>query len=386
MVAERPDGPVAAAVAALPLVDHHVHGAGRTPLDRAAFEDGLTESRWPAPPGTTQLDSQVGFAVRRWCAPLLDLEAFADPNAYLQRRAELGPDDVNRRLLRASGIRHFLVETGYRAEEILDPAGMATVSGARADEIVRLESVAEEVARAGVDAAGFSAAFDRRLEQRAARAVGLKSIVAYRYGLDFDPTRPGPDEVHRAAGRWFGRIERGGDARVDDPVLLRHLIWAAVDSGLPLQFHVGYGDPDIELQRCDPLHLTGFLHAIRERRVPVLLLHCYPYHRNAGYLAQTFPDVYLDVGLAVNYTGARSTAVVAECLELAPFGKLLFSSDAWGPAELHYLGARLWRRAYATVAQGFVDDGDWSLTDALRVAELVGARNAIRVYRLADFP
>ena len=52
-----------------------------------------------------------------------------------------------------------------------------------------------------------------------------------------------------------------------------------------------------------------------------MLLHCYPFHREAGYLAQVFPHVYFDVGLAVNYTGRAAGAVLAESLELAPFGK-----------------------------------------------------------------
>jgi hypothetical protein len=131
--------------------------------------------------------------------------------------------------------------------------------------------------------------------------------------------------------------------------------------------------------------MTGFLRLIHHRQVPVMLLHCYPYHRTAGYLAQVFPHVYLDVGLAVNYTGARSRAVVAESLELAPFGKLLFSSDAWGPAELHYLGAVLWRSAMATVLGEWVESGEWSGAEALRVAQMVGADNAKRVYRLPEW-
>jgi predicted TIM-barrel fold metal-dependent hydrolase len=128
--------------------------------------------------------------------------------------------------------------------------------------------------------------------------------------------------------------------------------------------------------------MTDFLRLVGDRQVPVMLLHCYPYHRTAGYLAQVFPHVYLDVGLAVNYTGARSRAVVAESLELAPFGKVLFSSDAWGPAELHYLGATLWRRAMASILGEWVRSGDWSHADAMRVADMVGAENAKRVYRL----
>ena len=69
---------------------------------------------------------------------------------------------------------------------------------------------------------------------------------------------------------------------------------------------------------------------------------------------------------------------------MAPFGKLLFSSDAWGPAELHYLGALLWRRAMAGVLGEWVQSGEWSSTDAIRVAQMVGADNAKRVYRLAE--
>jgi hypothetical protein len=374
---------VRAALEALRLVDHHVHGAAAADLDRVAFEDGLSESAWPAPEGTTWLDSQLGFAVRRWCAPVLDLPPHAEPHVYLERRRLLGAQEVNRRLLAASGVAWFLVETGYRADETLAPEDMAAISGARAAEVVRLEAVAEEIAGQGVDAAGFADRFAAALDDSARRAVALKSVIAYRYGLDFDPEPPSPVEVRHAASQWLRERETCATP-LRDPVLLRHLLWAGVAQGLPLQFHVGYGDPDLTLHRTDPSLMTGFLRRVQHRQVPVMLLHCYPYHRTAGYLAHAYPHVYLDVGLAVNYTGVRSTAVVAESLEVAPFGKLLFSSDGFGPAELHHLGALLWRRAMATVLGEWVDAGDWSESDAIRVAGLMGAGNARRVYRLEE--
>jgi uncharacterized protein len=376
--------PVAAAVESMRLVDHHVHGAAAGDLDDAGFADGLTESPWPAPPGTSHLESQVGFAVRRWCAPVLDLAPHVDATRYLARRRELGPAEVTRRFLTASGIGCFLVETGYRADEILSPTEMAQAATtparpASAEEVVRLESVAEDVAAGAPDAAGFAAAFADALDVRSRHAVGLKSVIAYRYGLDFDPEPPAPGEVRRAAGQW---MRDGG--RLADPVLLRHLLWVGVERGLPLQFHVGYGDPDLTMHRCDPSMMTGFLRRVQDRGVPIMLLHCYPYQRTAAYLAAAFPHVYLDVGLAVNFTGARSAAVVAESLEVAPFGKVLFSSDAWGPPELHHLGAVLWRRAMSAVLGEWVASGDWSEADAVRVAELVGAGNARRVYALQE--
>ena len=88
----------------------------------------------------------------------------------------------------------------------------------------------------------------------------------------------------------------------------------------------------------------------------------------AGYLAQVFPHVYFDVGLATHHTGPRSPAVIAESLELAPFAKILFSSDGYGPAELHYLGALLWRRGMTRVLRAWVDEGDAGVADAERIA------------------
>jgi uncharacterized protein len=370
-------------IGTLALVDHHVHPALVAETGTAEFGQLITESDRPLPAGLTQFDSQVGVAIRRWCAPVLDLPPFAAPAEYLARRSALGPAEVTRRLLRASGTAHFLLDTGYVRPGLLDLDGMREAAGAQADEVVRLESVAEQAVLDGDgSAAGFAARFSAALSRLAAGAAGLKSIVGYRCGLDFDPEPPDAAEVTAAAGAWLRQIEATGRVRVEDPVLLRHLLWTGLELGLPLQLHTGFGDPDADLRRCDPLLLRGFLQRTEPAGVPVMLLHCYPYHRGAGYLAQAYPHVYLDVGLAINYTGARAAAVVAESLELAPFGKLLFSSDAWGPPELHYLGALLWRRATARVLGGWVADGDWSHADALRVAEMVGAGNARRVYRL----
>jgi predicted TIM-barrel fold metal-dependent hydrolase len=289
---------------------------------------------------------------------------------------------VNRRLLAASGVAHLLIDTGHRADEITDVPETAGIAGQRADEVVRLEPVAETLAAEGVAAAEFADAFATRLASTAAAAVGFKTVVAYRAGLDFDPAPPSRDEVTAAAGRWLAGGPGGERWRLADPVLLRHLIWTGLELGLPLQFHVGYGDPDLDLHRCNPLLMTDFLRASRSAGAPVMLLHCYPYHREAAYLAQVFPHVYFDVGEAVNYTGASSRTVLAESLELAPFGKILFSSDAWGPAELHHLGAVLWRRGTATVLGDLVTAGEWSLADAVRVATMIGVDNARRVYRL----
>ena len=188
-------------------------------------------------------------------------------------------------------------------------------------------------------------------------------------------------EVEAAAGRWLRGVATGDPVRLTDETLLRHLLWTAVGLGLPLQLHTGYGDSDLDLHRCDPARLTGFLRRT-DGTIPILLLHTYPYTRSAGYLAEMFAHVHLDVGLAVNHTGVAAARTVAETLELAPLTKVLFSSDAWGLPELHLLGSWLLRRALSRVMGRWVADGDWSIADARRAVDLLSRENAERVYTL----
>jgi uncharacterized protein len=356
------------------LIDHHCHGVAGGPLDDAGFEAFLTESERPPPPGCSAFDSLLGVTVRQRCAPVLGLPGGAEPADYLARRAELGAQEANRRLLSAAGLEALLVDTGLADDRLLGPEELADLSGAAAHEVVRLESVTEQVAASGVEAAGFADAFAAALRERTAGAVGVKSIIAYRHGLEFDPRPPTASEVTRAAGGWLA----GGGKRLDDVVLLRHLLWEALTLGLPLQLHTGFGDPDEHLHRCDPALLTDFLRATADIGSPILLLHCYPYHRNAAYLANVMPHVYLDVGLAIPHVGHRAPAVLAETLELAPFHKLLYSSDAYGLAELYLLAAAGFRQALAEV----IHELGIGEADGRRIADLIGSGNARRIYPL----
>ncbi|WP_062642807.1 amidohydrolase family protein [Streptomyces maremycinicus] len=376
-------GPVHEALAELELVDHHCHGVVTGPLDRPGFEALLTEGdRWP---GVSPFDTPAGVAVRRHCAPLLDLERHAPADAYLARRAELGPREVNRRFLGAARTGVFCVDTGFAPHRITTPAELAAAAGAGgpavAHEVVRLEAVAEAVVTRGVEADGYSDAFRAAALDAVRRpgVVAVKSVAAYRTGFDLDPARPPDAEVTRAARRW---LTAGG--RLADPVLVRHLLWTAVDLGLPLQLHTGFGDNDIRLHRVDPSLLTDWLH-LTAGTVPVLLLHCWPYQRQAAYLAAVFEQVYLDVGLTLHHVGPpRARAVLEEALEITPFRKLLYSSDAYGVAEFYGLGALAFRRGLGELLQDRVDADELSLPDALRLARWAGADNARRVYRLPD--
>ena len=405
---------VLAFVAAQPLVDHHCHGILRSGGDLAGL---LNEADGAATADGLPFDSLAGLAFRRWCPPLLGLPSHASTGAYAERRAALGADEVSRRFLGACGLAALCVDTGYAPAGLTSPGQTAELAGAAAYEIVRLEQVAESLARDGTSAAEFPDAYRKALADRVAApasgvsVAGVKSIAAYRVGLELDGRRPADGEVVAAVTRWLGSASgdgasgdgadgdgadgdgasgdgasgdgaSGAPPRLADEVLHRFFIWCGADLGLPVQFHVGYGDRDIDLHRCNPLLLTGLLRALEPTGVPVMLLHNYPYHREAGYLAQVFPLVYADLGLATHNVGARATALLGEALELVPLRKFLFSSDAFGLPELYYLGTRLFRRALSEFLAARLAADDMSYSDAERVTRLIGAENARLAYRL----
>jgi predicted TIM-barrel fold metal-dependent hydrolase len=345
----------------VPLIDHHCHGVVTRDLDRPAFEELLGEGSR----GT--FESSIGLAVRRWCAPVLDLSPHAEPDEYLSRRVELGWREASTRLLRAAGTTQWLLDTGFGPTGLTD---FAELAGGEVGEIVRLEQVAEQIiSEIGTPATLFEH-IEAALRDRAEHAVGLKTIVAYRHGLDF-PLVDAPPRVI-------------AQQRLIDPHLLGWLVGLGArlgaELGLPLQFHTGFGDADLRLHRADPLLLTDFLRSTADTGLTVVLLHCWPFHRNAAYLTHAFGHVRMDVGLTIPYVGQRASAVLAEALELAPFRSICYSSDGYGLPELHFLGAKLWRRGLGRLLDEWIADDAITVSDAERLVAAIAHGNAHHGY------
>jgi predicted TIM-barrel fold metal-dependent hydrolase len=322
-------------------------------------------------------DSPLGLAIRRWCAPVLGLSPCAPADDYWARRSELGPDELTTAMLTRAGVSRWVVDTGFKGDLLTTPEQLAELSGRPTSSILRLERLTEDLLEAGTDPDDFPAAFRSALQDavESPDVVGTKTIAAYRTNFDIDWSRPTDVAVVEHARSL---ASQGNEPRVDSPVLIAFGVHEAAHHGLPIQVHVGFGDRDLDLNRTDPLLLLPLLRTMAP--VPVLLLHCYPFHRQAGYLAQAFDHVNFDVGLAINYLGSRSTALVAEALDTAPFAKQLYSSDAFGPPELHLLGAVLWRRAMGLVLGKWVRSGDCGEQDAIAIVDMIGVHNAARVY------
>jgi predicted TIM-barrel fold metal-dependent hydrolase len=169
--------------------------------------------------------------------------------------------------------------------------------------------------------------------------------------------------------------------------LLDFLIVAAVEEAarqeVPIQFHTGLGDPDLDLTKVDPAALR-LIFSERYRAAPIVLLHSgYPYARSMSYLAAMFPNVYADFGeVQLFVAGGDLRAIVRELTGLAPASKILFSTDASLIPELYWLGAQAGRRTLGAVFDEHIADGLIDEGTAMEMADMILWRNTERIYRL----
>ncbi len=127
-----------------------------------------------------------------------------------------------------------------------------------------------------------------------------------------------------------------------------------------MQFHTGFGDPNLDLRTANSLHLRSIFEDATLRRAPIVLLHAgYPFTREGGYLAAVYPKAYLDLGLALAYLSCAGMRFAACSVgSLVPISKIMFSTYAHLIPQTFYLGARCGREVIPEVLSGAVADGD----------------------------
>jgi uncharacterized protein len=312
------------------------------------------------------------------CAPSTEV--------VLAARADHAPDALAGQLLRDANITTLLVDHGYQTDDTLAPAELAVRLPCRVRPILRLETLAQALI---VRHDTFDDAMDAFVAvvegARDAGYVALKSIVAYRTGLAVRPASRsealGTFRPVKEQARRDGRVRLATKPLNDYIVLLALQI--ADRQALPVQFHTGFGDADLDLREANPLHLRPLLESVDYRNVPFVLLHAsYPYVRELGYLAAVYANVYADVGLAIPHVAAEIPTILRQLLALTPPSKIVYSSDASQIPELFWLAARWARRGLGLVLEELIALGAVDETEARVMAGQVLGGNAARVYGL----
>jgi predicted TIM-barrel fold metal-dependent hydrolase len=181
--------------------------------------------------------------------------------------------------------------------------------------------------------------------------------------------------------------EQRGRLRLTAKPLLDYCVGLTLEEArrleLPIQFHTGFGDPDIDLLTANPALLRPLLADSRYAGVPIVLLHMgYPYVRESAFLASLYPDVYVDLSLTLPLLRPVLPHLLQELLALAPATKLLYGSDAHSQPEMFWLGAQYGRWSLGKILADWIDDDTMEEHEALEIAQRICFRNALELYRL----
>lgn len=305
------------------------------------------------------------------------LECEPEEKAIVERRTELGLEALTQRCFQASKLKTVFLDDGFLADEILPVEWHKQFVPVQ--RILRLEYLAENLFREENNFGKFLERFRSEIDSSPPEVVALKSIAAYRTGLNIQVT---PEDFAEYRFYVLKQETQQNSLRLADKPLIDFLVTQALEIAakhrIPVQFHTGFGDPDLNLQTGNPLNMRSLLEDKRFHDAPIVLLHAsYPYVQEAGYLASVYPQVYLDFGLAVPFlsvAGMRRT--VQQLLELAPTSKLMYSSDAHNIPELYYLGAKWGREVLAQILDEAIKDGDLTASEVESVAVAILSENA----------
>lgn len=363
-------------VAEIALVDNHAHPVMELPeegFDRVFPTLFCEGDLRPA-------DARHTVHYRRVLQFLAEHFQGETESELLAARRDVSLQAYTAELIDQSGTGAILADDGYPDTS---PREFRSYTSADVYPILRLEPIVEELLPEAEGLDALATAFEERVERAlTGEYVALKSIAAYRCGLDIAP----PEEAESTVRAEFDDIRTRFDGRIEDRALISYCLHraseVAADHGAPVQLHTGFGDRDAHPQYVNPVYLAEYIDAHPD--TPVVVLHAgYPYVQTAGYVASTFPNSYLDLSLANPFIQHGVEGMFREALETVPASKLLYGSDAFTTPEMYPMAATRARTDLTSVLEDLVADGYYTPEYALDVARMILRENAIELYDLS---
>ena len=369
----------------IPILDHHCHTFLRhsAPYGAREFQRFFSEGGDEGVIANHTPNSVFFRWALKEIAQFLGCEPTTE--AVLTARSEIPLNELGAGMLRDANIPLLLIDYGLGGADRMSVDEMRTLLPmCRIEPILRLETMAQDLILKHETFDQVVEAFVATVEgARSAGHVGLKSIIAYRTGLAIRETSK--SEAAEVFGPVKERARREGAVRLADKPLNDYLLLLALEvaekQALPLQFHTGLGDNDLDMLYANPLHMRPLFESNRYKHVPFVLLHAsYPYVRELGYLASLYSNVWMDMGLAIPFATLDIPAVWRQALSLTPISKILFSTDAYSLPEIYWLAARWGRWGLAKVLEGLITIGAFTHDEVLDAANQILHGNAEKLY------
>ena len=369
------------------VVDNHCHPVLlKQEMDTLRFRSYFTEATHPSFAQIHLPNTVYYLWVLRQLAAFYGCDCSED--AIIATRNNIPADSLINQLVQAAHIDTLILDIAYPLPETCYEAERIGQAGqCRVVKLLRLETLMQRLV---VEYADFSEVADRfTYEVSKVRENGycaLKSIVAYRSGLDIETWSK--DEAVASFTEARAEAVRQGHLRLTHKPLIDYLLHIAfrqaAEQHIPIQFHTGYGDSTTDMRLGNPLHLRKVLECNDYQTAPIILLHeSYPYCQFGAYLAAIYPNVYFDLSYAIPFVDKlEMVAFTRQALSIAPASKLMYSSDGIYVPEMYWTSALRGRSVLSQVLQEMITADEIDQEQAYQLAQQVLHDTAYTLYKL----
>lgn len=306
------------------------------------------------------------------CEPILE-EVVVHRN-----RMAAEPQSYTQKLFRDAKIEGLLLDFGY-PQPPLSREDYNKLTGVASWEILRIEPVMVKLREEYSDFGEFIEHFRANLREALmnAHVLGLKSIIAYRSGLEVGEMN------ERAARDEYGEFRSNSRARVKGlrDYCLHIALEECTQAEKVMHIHTGVGDGEVVLTKASPSFLLDLLRDPKYVNTKVHFVHGgYPWVEEAAFIASILPNVYMDISLQNPFIGHGVERIISQVFEFAPFTKVMYGSDAFTVPEMNWLGVHLFKECLGRVLEGWIARDYMDEEVARHIAESVLYKNFEEVY------
>ncbi|MFW6118223.1 MAG: amidohydrolase family protein [Chloroflexota bacterium] len=372
------------------IVDSHCHPF-LPEKETEGFEQYFTLSMLPM--RTEDMKNTLLYRMMlKELARVLELGEEAKESKVLEKRYSLyrsNPREYIARLFSEARIESLILDIGYPSEEFTGYSidmkeFLSILRGTKVNYIVRIEPMINRLLKQELRFSEFVNQFTGQLdaEIKKHKAVAVKSIIAYLTGLGvekvtMEEARKGYDEY----------LAQKNDFKAEK-LCRDYLFWLTLEIcikwDIPLQLHTGMGDsPVFDLRLSNPLSLYNIISDDYFQKSKIVLVHAgYPYVAEAGYLANNYPNVWVDISEVNPFASIGVEPKLLELMESAPLTKIMYGSDGFMIPEIFWFGGIFFKKVLSRVLGKLVNEEIISLDYAHWIARSILKDNAQSLYQL----
>ncbi|MGG0184988.1 amidohydrolase family protein [Bacillus rhizoplanae] len=284
-----------------------------------------------------------------------------------------------RNLFQDAKITGVVTDFGYPMP-MLSKDEFADLCGSKIWEIHRIEPVMVHLCKECDRFEEFSERYriDLRQALQKSDVIGLKSIIAYRSGLEISEMN---EQMARDQYEEFQTNDRA-EVKAFRDYCLHIAMEECTAADKVMHIHTGIGDGEVVLPKASPSFLINMLRDKKYIETKVHLVHGgYPWVEEAAFIVSILPNVYMDISLQNPFAGHGVQRILSQVFEFAPFDKVMYGSDAFTVPEMNWLGVYLFKECFEKVLNTWVDSDYMNVETAQWIGEMILFRNFERVYK-----